>query len=616
MAEGIDPAAYEPTVPGAIWRFRWLMLVCLIAGGALGVVYAMSQPARYEAVASFVVQDPRTATLFGTSISQQPDRFVADQVAILESTEVAERSAQQAAQSGTSLTTDDLLEYGRAVSDPDSNHIEVWFEADAPESAVVGANAIANTYQAIRREATAASYASALAQLDLSIAGVTAELASIGDQIATLLTPDPAMEELDQQFALAILRLADLQESLIFGTSADEAEVAEAIRASLDDLLQQFQTLQIIAGLEEQDPELTPLLQQQTEAIGRQSALIERRDELTVDAALQSTGIVVFAPALEAEETSSVMPRALAVGLVLGTSLGAGLSYLLALRRRQFSERLQPGSILVAPFLGEVPDFRAESVKGDLPVQSAPASASAEAFRFVAASLDVRLARRGAQPPPVGTTPRSADRGGHSLLTVSGQLSDGKSVITANVALALALQGRRVLAIDADFGNQRLASLLSGQDLSPGLTEIVEAGWQLAEAVQTIDLSGGATIDLLSRGQEPVTAPEVFASAAAQAFLTSVRSEYDYVFIDAPPLLQVAYTSNIARCVDSILVVVRHGGGMRAVRDLAERLTLLGKEVAGYVYSRAPLRDDMVRAQGSLKDVLGRGPVHPIGGAA
>ena len=54
-------------------------------------------------------------------------------------------------------------------------------------------------------------------------------------------------------------------------------------------------------------------------------------------------------------------------------------------------------------------------------------------------------------------------------------------------------------------------------------------------------------------------------------------------------------------------MVIRHRGDVRAAREVAERLALLGTEAAGYVYNRAPLRDDMIRSEGSLKDVLGRG---------
>lgn len=608
MPEENATPVFEPTMFTAIWRFRWLVLTLLMAGAAVGSVYARLQPIRYEAAASFVVQDPRTSSVFETATGQQPARFVADQVAILESTVVANRAAQEVAESGVPLTAEDFLEYGKVVSDPDSNHLDIWFEADTPEAAVLGVNAVADAYQAIRREGAAQNYASALEQLDQSIAGVAEELSSIGVAIAAQLAPDPAMEELEQQYAEALVRLAELQEALANAPAAADPETTAATRAALDDLQRQFTTLQILAGLEGQSPEVTALLAQQQEAIGRQSALIQRRDELKVDAELESTGIVVFAPALEAEQVNPEMPRALALGLILGGLLGAAASYLLALRRRLFSDRLQPGPILGAPFLGEIPEFRDEGIKQELPVQAVPSSASAEAFRFVAAALDVQLEDRGRESRAGKARAASGPRPVRSLAIVSGRQGDGKTVVAANTALASARQGNRVLAIDADFGNQRLAHLLSGDHTGPGLTDLLSQGMRLAEVVQTIELWEGVTIHLLSRGLEIVTAPEFFRSPDVQAFLSAVRDQYDLVLIDAPPLLQVAYASTIVRSADRALVVVRHRGDVRATREVTERLALLGTEAAGYVYNRAPLREDMVRSEGSLKDVLGREP--------
>ena len=190
---------------------------------------------------------------------------------------------------------------------------------------------------------------------------------------------------------------------------------------------------------------------------------------------------------------------------------------------------------------------------------------------------------------------------------VSGHMGDGKTVVAANTALASARQGNRVLVIDADFGDQRLARLLSPSD-SPtvGLSELVERGFDLRDVVETVELSEGIRIDLLGRGQENVTAPEFLRSPAVQAFFEGVHDEYDMVLIDTPPLLQVAYASTIVRYADRVIVVVPDQGDVGAIEEVADRLALLGTPATGYVYNRAPLRGDMTRSEGSLRDVLGR----------
>ena len=205
-----------------------------------------------------------------------------------------------------------------------------------------GANAVAEAYQLIRGEGAAVIFTSAISQLDESIAGVSEELTTIAGEITTQLAAEPARLDLDRQFTEALIRLVDLQAALVDAETVPIADpesaaaASSALRQDLDDVLQQIQTLSVIVGLERRSPELTTLLEQQRLAIGRQSDLIERRDGLNVDAELESVGIVLFAPALAAGEAGSSLSRTLAVALMLGLLVSAGVSYMLALRRRSF----------------------------------------------------------------------------------------------------------------------------------------------------------------------------------------------------------------------------------------------------------------------------------------
>ena len=77
------------------------------------------------------------------------------------------------------------------------------------------------------------------------------------------------------------------------------------------------------------------------------------------------------------------------------------------------------------------------------------------------------------------------------------------------------------------------------------------------------------------------------------------------MIIDTPPLTKVAYAGDLVRRANGALVVVRHGGNVAPVEEVAERLAVLEVAVAGYVYNRAPLADEVSRSEGSLKDMLG-----------
>lgn len=80
---------------------------------------------------------------------------------------------------------------------------------------------------------------------------------------------------------------------------------------------------------------------------------------------------------------------------------------------------------------------------------------------------------------------------------------------------------------------------------------------------------------------------------------------YDLVVIDTPPPLRVAYASTLVRHADVVLVVAPRGGSITAYQDLRDRLKLTGTPTIGYVYTKAPLRSEMTRSEGSLKEPTG-----------
>ena len=131
--------------------------------------------------------------------------------------------------------------------------------------------------------------------------------------------------------------------------------------------------------------------------------------------------------------------------------MGAALAYVLALRRRKIAGRQDPAVIYGVPMIAEIPAF-----KGDLlPVADDAHSAAAEAFRFAAVSVERVRAARG--------TPLS-------LAIVSPFAGAGKSTVVANLALALAEGGARLLVVDADASDDGLtARLLPGIQMHRGL---------------------------------------------------------------------------------------------------------------------------------------------------
>lgn len=592
---------FEPTVLGAMWKYRWLVLAIVGTVTALGLIFALVSPTRYSATANLVVEDPRANALFDIGNQQNPQRYVADQAAILGSTIVAARAADT---EPTLETVNDVLAGLQIFWDGQSDLIQATFVSDTPEAAVSSANAVAEAYEVVRRENATKSFSAALAELNDSILDVETQLTDLDTRIQAQLAGDPSVATLNAQLSENLARLVVVQAALPSATGDNLA----ALRAELDDILQQINTLQTLANLEAQRPEMALLLDEQQQTNGRKADLLRRRDELTVEARLASTGVTLADPALFAIEVGADLRRTTSVGFILGLLVAAGVSYLLALRNRTFTDRSQPEFVYESPLLAEVPDFRAERIKGEMPVKSNPASVSAEAFRFVSAAVDVEAEQKTSSDSPIAYFADDGPGLIRSFVVVSSTLNEGKTVVAANTALALARQGKRVLAIDTDFGHQRLTSLLAGPTKvpGPGLTDLVERGLPFERVVQTVAGSDGASLDLLSRGTIPVTAPDFFRSPGVKAFFEAIKEEYDLVVIDTPPLLHVAYASPIVRYADRVVVVVSHNGNVNQAEEMADRLSLLETDVMGYVYNKAPLREEMTKSEGSLKDVLGR----------
>jgi Mrp family chromosome partitioning ATPase/NTP pyrophosphatase (non-canonical NTP hydrolase) len=589
----------KQTALGAAWRFRWLVLALAFVGAGLAFFAgSTTSTTRYEATASLIVTDPRASTLFSTDqAARDASLYVEDQIAILRSDSVTRRSAEIIEAKIDRQIDPIAFEETLGIYTSAGNEIIIQYTAEDEIGAVTVVNAVVTAYAEVRGEAAAEDSASALSQLDQSIAAIDGEIESISTSIAQYRNSS-AQGELDRQYEAALARLLELQEALL---TADATRLA-TLRQELADVDLQLSRYVQIAAIEASDPELARLIEQQSDAIGRRSTLAERRDQLLVDTELLSGGISLASPAQFAEARSTDIVVITFLGGLLGLLAGSGFAYLLALRRRKFGERAQPGWVLETSMLAEIPVFGDEGIRSELPVIDHPGSASAEAFRFVATALD--LSRRSAMTAEEGSP--AARIPSTYLVTSSGPL-EGKTTLIANLALAAARKGHNVLAIDADFGNQSLTELLlDGAVPSAGITEAVEAGLDLASATHSLDTADH--LHLLSRGRRPTNAPDFFSLPSTEAFLRKVGELYDMVLIDGPPLLHIAYASILAQLVDQVVVVTRHGGSVARLEDLAQRLDLVGTPLAGYVYNGAPLRYEMTLTDGSLLDVLGQAP--------
>lgn len=195
------------------------------------------------------------------------------------------------------------------------------------------------------------------------------------------------------------------------------------------------------------------------------------------------------------------------------------------------------------------------------------AGTAAERFRLLAARL-VRW--RDSTPGPARRV----------LACTSSMQGEGKTVAVANLALALARATQaRVLLIEGDLrqpGDRSSMERLWGLPHLPGLGDWIAAGAGANSAAPPslqpfLHKLGPADLFLLPAGS-PINAPlEFLNSEAAAQCLASLASTFDWILIDAPPLLPLADAQAWCRCADGMLLVVREGWTRRPLLQRALR---------------------------------------------
>ncbi len=594
-----DTPYTEPTVLESAWRFRWLVLLIAIGFAGLAYLYA-SNAENWTAEATVWVEDPLSTNLFGELAPENAERYVESQAAIISSRVVATRALEILAEADPPLNVpiDDIEKNLSVLASDSGDLIAIGFTAGGENgevTAIAVTNATAEAYQEVGRTAAASAYSSALVGLDESIARLESEIDLATIELTIIVDSDETMQEVKDQYDVA------LQELLALTPPRANANVddIELFAVRLGALNLRIDTLQKALLENDETPALAVLKIQVDDARARLVNLQTRRDQLAVDSEIAGSGVVFFSPA-EVAKPSSV-GLYVVVGFLFGMTLGMAIAWMLGRNRRAFGDRQAPQQVLQTRFLADVPDFNEERIRTLLPVTDEPASASAEAFRFVAGA--VRLQQR-------ALTDAEGVPGFRSIAVLSSGVFEGKSVVVANTAFAAARTGARVLVVDADFGNQQVTELLTGSGAvgqTMGLTNVGTTKKSLAASLINVARNENPAVSLLTMGTVKVDPSDFFSSPKTQQMLERVFQEFDLVFIDMPPLLRVAYSTTLAGLADRGMVVIRHGSDVRSAEALRHQLDLIGTPLLGYVYNAAPLRTEMTVQLGSTAGL----PVEP-----
>jgi succinoglycan biosynthesis transport protein ExoP len=291
-------------------------------------------------------------------------------------------------------------------------------------------------------------------------------------------------------------------------------------------------------------------------------------EQMRLTAALSADEVVVF-------ETAQVpvypLPSRSRQNILLAAAVGAMIAVGVAFAIEYMDDTIKsPQDVretLGLETLGVVGKISARDP--ELIVAEHPRSATAEAYRALRTSI-----RFSGIDAPLRT-----------ILVTSPGTTEGKSITTANLGVAMAQSGLNVVIVDADLRRPRQHRMF---DLKRegGLTQSLLEGRVDGHLRSTAYVEG---LKVIPSGELPPNPAELLGSQRMHDFLADLAQQADIVLIDSPPVLPVTDPTVLAQAVDGVLLVVQAGSTRRAAAQRAvEALRQTGANVIGVVINAVP----------------------------
>ncbi len=249
----------------------------------------------------------------------------------------------------------------------------------------------------------------------------------------------------------------------------------------------------------------------------------------------------------------------LGAGGILGGLLFFGLAYLLEMADRSYRTPDEIMRSLNIQVLGHIPVFevdrrelRSESVDASVVTLHKPQSNTSECYRGIRTSLFFANKKEAAR-----------------VIQISSPLpGDGKSTLASNIAVSLAQSGRQVLLVDCDLRRPRGAKIFGvGDDV--GLSSCILGEATISDAAKPTPVEG---LQVMSSGPRVSNPSELLVSPEFEELLNEMRSQYEYVIIDTPPVLSVSDPASVAPLVDAVILTMRLRRNSRPIAEQAKHI--------------------------------------------
>lgn len=316
--------------------------------------------------------------------------------------------------------------------------------------------------------------------------------------------------------------------------------------------------------------------------------VVSRLAPTTANGAVPVKVTVVQEANIPTSPASPNIPLNVALGLLIGLILGIGIAVLRSILDTRIHSLHDITATTDAPILGGI-TFDSSAASRPLIVQDDPRSPRAESFRSLRTNLQFL----------------DYEGRAHSFVFTSAIEGEGKTTTVANLAIALTDNGTRVVVVDADLRQPRLAPVL-GLEGAVGLSDVLIGRVSLDDALQDWGAGG---MRVLPAGQMPPNPSELLGSQSMTDIINTLTEWFDVVLIDAPPLLPVTDAAILSKRTGGAIVIAAAGKTHRGqLKSAIEVLTGIGSEVLGIVVTMLPTKGQDAYSYGKYGYGYGYGP--------
>ena len=302
--------------------------------------------------------------------------------------------------------------------------------------------------------------------------------------------------------------------------------------------------------------------------------LLDQYDKARVDEAMRTNSIGIVEPAIVPEApTRPNLKINIALGALVGLMGGIGLVFLFENLSPLIRSRDDLEKTAGVPMLGRIPEFEIRAKNREMPLLLSDGNAqspAAEAFRVLGASTSALISKAQFK----------------TILFSSAEPGAGKSTVVANLAVAMAEAGRRVIVVDGDLRHPGIDQMF-GVAMEPGLSDLLLDPSRLDSVVQPTQVQ---RIRAVAAGSAQIGPALLYAPVIAK-IMRQLAKDADIVLWDSPPVLAAADAALLAPMADGVVLIVKCAQTQQeAVRAACQQFVDVKAKMIGIIENRAQKR--------------------------